>query len=76
MLWVIGYCIDNINNIYSVGVFKINIVLLVGKIGVLDEWGFVNCCFVFMVIILVVFFVLFFNFRGNELYLMIEYFGY
>lgn len=44
--------------------------------GVLDEWVFVYCCFVFMIIILVLFFLVYFYLRDEYLYLMIEYNGY
>lgn len=71
LITVIGLCKES-DNEHSTGINQANVVPLIDQPGASDEWGFVHCCLVFMVITLVLSLLVYFNLRDKDSYPMTE----
>lgn len=75
LIRVIGLCKENVTNKQIAGIIQANIVPSNNHSEASDEWVFVHCCLVFMIITLVSSLLVYFHSRDNSSYPMTEHNG-
>lgn len=75
LIRVIGLCKENVTNKQITGIIQANIVPSNNYSEASDEWVFVHCCLVFMIITLILSLLVYFHSRDNSSYPMTEHNG-